>query len=164
MNWTKRNSTIVIAVFLIASAVGAGNALAGPRGPHGRFFRDPLARLMLRLDLTDAQKTTLAGIVKQNEANAKSIATGFANARVQLAKDVLNGSGSSVIAADYQNVATYAVQAAQLRAQIMAQMIPTLSPEQKARLQKIHDKIGSNVNTAIAMRFEHLDRWIERHQ
>lgn len=164
MNRTKRSFTIAVAVFLIASALGAGNAFAGPRGPHGRFFRNPLARLMLRLDLTEAQKTTLAGIVKQNEANAKSIATGLANARVQLARDVLNGSGSSVIAADSQNVATYAAQAAQLRAQIMAQMIPALSPEQKTRLQEIHDKIGSNVNAAIAMRFSRLDRWIARHQ
>lgn len=164
MNWTKKSFTIVFAFCLIASALSAGVALAGPCGPRGRFFRDPPARLMLMLDLTDAQKTTLAGIVKQNEANAKTIAAGLANARVQLAKDVLNGSESSVIATDSQNVATFAVQAAQLRAQIMARMIPSLSADQKARLRKIHDKIGSNVNAAITMRFDHLDKWIAKHQ
>lgn len=164
MERTRKACMTMLAVFLFASAMSAGVAAAGPYCSGGRLFRSPLARLMIRLDLTDAQKTTLAGILKQNEANTKGIVAGLANARVQLAKDILSGSGSSVIATDSSNVATYAAQAAQLRAQIMAQMIPVLSAPQKAKLQKIHDQIGSNVNAAVQIGFERLDNWIADHQ
>ena len=165
MKSTKSGLTILFAVFIITSAFGAGYAIAGgPGGPHGGFGHDPLARLLIRLDLTDAQKTTVANILKQNEANARNIATGLANARVRLAKDVLSGSDQSVISTDSQNVATFAAQAAQLRSQIVAQIIPILLADQKATLQRIHDKIGANIDSAIEMRFAHLDKWIARHQ
>ena len=165
MNGTKRGSWIPFAVILVMLACGVGAAVAaGPGGPHGRFGHDPMFKLLVRLDLTDAQKTSVANIIKQNEANIKSIATGLVKARVQLAKDVLNGSDSTVIAADCQGVAQYALQAAQMRAQVMAQIIPILSADQKTTLQNIQDKLGSNIDAAIETRFERLDKWIARHQ
>ncbi len=161
MNSTKRGFTILFAVFLIASLFGVSNAIAG--GPGG-FSHDHLARLLVSLDLTDAQKTAVANILKQNEVNARNIATGLASARVQLAKDVLSGSDQSVISADSQNVASFAAQAAQLGSQIVAQIIPILSADQKTTLQNIHDKIGANLDSAIEKRFARLDKWIASHQ
>lgn len=164
MERARKGFAAILAVFLISSVLSAGVAVAGPYGSRGRLFHSPMARLMERLDLSDAQKTTLAGILKQNEANARSIVAGLANARAQLTKDILSGGGSSVIASDSSNVATYAVQADQLRAQIMAQMIPVLSAAQKTKLQKLHDQIGSNVDAAVQIGFAHLDNWIADHQ
>lgn len=162
MNGRKNGVVFLLAALLITLVFSTGNAIAG--GPHGRFGHDPLLRLMVKLDLTDAQKTSLANILKQNEDSARNIATGLATARAQLAKDTLKGSDPAVIAADCQNVAQYETQAAQLRAQIVAQMIPTLSADQKATLQKIQDKLGTHIDTAIDKRFDHLDKWIARHQ
>jgi hypothetical protein len=162
MNRTKRGFTFLLAVFLITSVLGIGNAIAG--GPHGRLGHDPLFGLLIRLDLSDSQKTAVANILKQEEANIRNAATGLANARVKLAKDVLSGSDQSVITADSQNVATYAGQAALLRSQIMAQIIPVLSADQKTTVQNIHDKMGTNINSAIDMRFARLDKWIAKHQ
>lgn len=88
MNTLRRGFTILFAVFLIASLFSVNDAIAGdPGGPHGGFGHDHLARLLVNLDLTDAQKTTVANILKQNEANARNIATGLANARLQLTKE-----------------------------------------------------------------------------
>jgi hypothetical protein len=161
MNTTKRGFTILFATFLIASFFSVSNAVAGAPGGFGH---DHLARLLVSLDLTDAQKTAVANILKQNEVNARNTATGLASARVQLAKDVLSGSDQSVISADSQNLAVYAAQAAQLGSQIVAQIIPILSADQKTTLQNIHDKIGANLDSAIEKRFARLDKWIARHQ
>jgi Spy/CpxP family protein refolding chaperone len=161
MNTTRRGFTILFASFLIASLFGVSNAVAGAPGGFGH---DHLARLLASLDLTDAQKTAAGNILKQNEVNARNIATGLASARVQLAKDVLSGSDQSVISADSQNVAAYAAQAAQLGSQIVAQIIPILSADQKTTLQSLHDKIGVNIDSSIDRRFARLDKWIAKHQ
>jgi hypothetical protein len=165
MNGTKRGPWILFAVFFFLSALGIGAAIAaGPGGPHCGFGHGHFFKLLVRLDLTDSQKTPIAAILKQNEANAKNIVTGLANARVQLARDVLSGSDSAVISADCQNAAQYEVQAAQLTAQLVAQILPTLSADQKTILQEIQGEFGSNIDARIESGFAHLDKWIAKHQ
>jgi Spy/CpxP family protein refolding chaperone len=161
MNRKRMGFTISFAVFFLAAVFAAGSVIAaGPGGHHGRFHHDPLFRLMHKLDLTDAQKTRVATILQSNEASAKIIASGLANARVQVARDTLSGNFN---ATDFNNLLNFEQQAVQLRASVVSSILPILTTDQQNTLKSIQDKIGTNIDEAINARFARLDKWIAKH-
>ena len=149
---------IVLAAVLVFSASFA-SAFEGGEG-HGKFRHDPLFRLMHKMQFTDQQKQQVAAILKKTEPEARNIAMELANARVQLSKTILSGGD---VSAPSQQVAVYQEQAAQLRSQIMGQIIKILTPEQQATLQKKLSKMGTHVNDRINKRFDRLDAWLAKH-
>ncbi len=166
MNRKKAGFAVLIGVFLVVSTFAAINAVADGPG-HGRFGHHPLFGLMHKLDLTDAQKTIVAGVLKQNETAAKTNAANLANARAQLAKDILLSVNQGQISTDCANVssaqAALTLLVANMSTQMLSQLGPTLSADQQATLQKMQSKIGTNINAAIDARFARLDKWIARH-
>jgi Spy/CpxP family protein refolding chaperone len=167
MNGKKTGFAVLMGVFLAASMFAAINALAdGPGMGHAKFGRHPIFGLMHKLDLTDAQKTIVAGVLKQNETAAKTNAANLAAARAQLAKDILSGNQGQ-IGADCASVssaqAAVTLLVANMSTQMLSQLGPTLSADQQATLQKIQSKIGTNIDAAIDARFARLDKWIARH-
>jgi Spy/CpxP family protein refolding chaperone len=163
MNSKKMQFVVVLAlVFLMGASFAAYNAFAfgDGEGRHGRFGHDPLFMLFHKLNLTDPQKQQVAGILTQNEDQAKAIATGMANARAQLVKAILSGTDASAAS---QELATYSLKAAVLASGIVAQISPILTADQQAILQNMQAKIGSHVTDAINRRFAHWDKWIAKH-
>jgi periplasmic protein CpxP/Spy len=164
MNRKRAQFVFVLAlVFLMGASFAAHDVFAGGEGRHGKFGgHDPLFRLLHKLNLTDAQKQQVAGILKSNEAEAKTVAAGMANARAQLVKAILSGDESAATAAAAE-MATYTGQAAGFGAQIVGQVNKILTPDQQAVLQKMQAKIGSHTTDRVDRRFAHWDEWIAKH-
>lgn len=152
----KTRMTICLAAVLVLCASFA----FAFDGGHGRFGHNPVFRMMHKLQFTDQQKQQVAVILKQNESGAKTVAADLANARVALNKAILSGAD---VTASSQQVAVYEEQAAQLRSQIMAQIIKILTPAQKEELQKMVNNMGKHVSERVDRRFEHLDQWLAKH-
>lgn len=152
---------MLIAVLLMGTSFTGTSALAHEqKGGHGGYWRDPLFGVLRKLNFTEDQKAQVAAILKSNETEAKSIATGLANARVQLLKATLSGADVSAACSE---VANYELQAAQLRADIFSQIKKILSPAQQTIIQNMQNEMAQNVNALVTERFERLDKWISQH-
>ncbi len=179
MNGKGMKGIVVMAAAILFSVVLAGNnAFAHEGGKscdegkehchghhhhhHGRFGHDPLMRIIHKLDLTDAQKQQVAGILKGEQAQAKTIATGQREARAKLFQAVLSGQDVTAAAAEAAN---FSKQSAAMRSAIMAKIIPILTPEQKTVLQKMQEKIQAWHSKAgtEGRQAEKWDRYIEKH-
>ena len=160
MNRTRMSIAVVLAMVLIVGASFAANNASGYGGKHGKFGHDPFFRLIHKLDLTDAQKAQVATIIKNNEAQAKTIVTNLANARAQLIKVILSGGDVSKASDD---VAGCTKEFAQFQSSIVGQIIPILTADQQTTLQNMQEKIGSKMNAMIDARFARLDKWIAKH-
>lgn len=157
----KRLLVMVAASLLFGMTLAGGSAIAGEHGRRdGGFGHEPMLGMLHKLNLTEAQKTQVAAILKGNEAEAKSLALEGANARAQLIKAIMSGSD---VTPACQGVAASTERSAKFRAGLIAEIKKTLTTEQLAVLQKMEDRIGSHANERIDDRFRRLDRWIARH-
>jgi Spy/CpxP family protein refolding chaperone len=162
MNRKRAQFVVVLAlIVLVGASLGAHNAFGSGERRHGKCGHDPLFRLFHKLNLTDTQKQQAAGILKSHEDEAKTIATGMANARAQLVKAILSGADVSEAS---QSVSSYSLQAAQLGSRMVSELSGILTPDQKTTLQNMETKIGSRITERLDRRFAHWDEWIAKHQ
>ncbi|MGA3112900.1 MAG: hypothetical protein ABSF90_00550 [Syntrophobacteraceae bacterium] len=104
MHRPKKGFTILIGVFLITGFFTVSNAVgAGPGWGHGGFAQGPLLGLLNQLDLTDAQKTSVAGTLNSNVTALQTDELALATTRAQLIGDILQGNS---ITTDLTNLAT----------------------------------------------------------
>lgn len=157
----KKGFAVLIAVFLITGFFLVSNPIgASPGSEHGKFGTDPFYALMHILNLTDVQKAEVAAILRSNEANAKTVATGLAHAIAQVRNDIIRGSYNT----DHFNaLVNYERQSLQLRAKNIAAILPILTKTQQTTLQDIQDKADSDINALIDARFARLGEWIAKH-
>jgi len=155
----------LVVIFLIGACLATTNVLAGGHGgKYGKFGHDPFFMLIHKLDLTDDQKATVAGILKQHLEELKSAAASLATARVKVIQDALNGDNATKdCGALGTAVATLAQLHAALTQEIITTLTPSLSDDQKATLQNMREKIGSHVDAMIDARSTHLEKWIAKH-
>ncbi|MGO9021915.1 MAG: hypothetical protein ACLQVJ_26550 [Syntrophobacteraceae bacterium] len=93
MHRAKKGFTILIGVFLITGFLAVSNAIgAGPGWGHRGFGGDPLLGLLNQLDLTDAQKTSVAGTLNSNVSALQAAVLALATTRAQLIGDILQGN------------------------------------------------------------------------
>lgn len=178
MSMVKKSFSVLFAFllttgfFAVSNANTAGQDEQGMRreqtGQPGRvgqqkeggFQYDPFFGLLSKLNLTEPQKAQVADILKSNESQAKNVAKEMANAGLQVRKDFMNGTYN----ADHFNAwVKYEQQGAQLRANIMAAILPKLTQDQQTTLQGLQDQVGSNIALEIDSRFARLDDWIAKH-
>ncbi len=165
MNRTKMGLVLLIGVFLTTGFFAVSNA-AADRGGHGGFG-GPLFGLLHRLDLTDAQKTIVAGVLKPYVAQLQTDVTTLATDRATLIKDILGQAGATQIAGDATNVANAEGALTQLRATIFSAIISGLSstftPAQQKTITNIESKIGTKTTTRVDEEFAELNQWIASH-
>ncbi|MFZ0930549.1 MAG: hypothetical protein WAN11_18225 [Syntrophobacteraceae bacterium] len=93
MHRAKKGFTILIGVFLITGFLAVSNVIgAGPGWGHGGFGQCPLLGLLNQLDLTDAQKTSVAGTLNSNVTALQAAVLTLATTRAQLIGDILQGN------------------------------------------------------------------------
>lgn len=156
---------ILLAIFFLAAASYA-SAAKQEECHHGHRFhgRNPMFRLMHRLNLTADQKSKVAAILKQEEPDIKTAAQQMVEARKQLFTAVMSANyDAKAVSAASQQVANAAEQLAQIRAKIVSQTVPILTPEQQTTFKNMVAKVSSRMGTHLDARFEHLDKWIARH-
>ncbi len=171
MNMIKRGFPAFLGFLLATGAFAGSGALAAKTGgqslqpvqpgqtmvqkPNQRFH--PVFGLLHNLNLTKSQKAQVASVLKSNEAQAKRLAQELASAGVQVRKDFINGTFN----ADHFNKwVKYERQGARLRANVMAEILPKLTEQQKTTLLSMQDRMGSRITSTINSKFAQLDHWI----
>ncbi len=156
----------LVALFLVSGAAGAamaaGTDAATPEDAFG--LRQSLARTILELDLTDAQKTQAARILKANGLEART--------RFEELRDALAGLRAAIretprdeaaVRAAFRRAAAAGEELTVIRGRIMADIEDILTPNQRETLDarrkvmdaKIRDRIDAGrtlVQEWIAMR------------
>jgi len=168
METRKKNTLLIGLICLMLAAFPmvwtVGLASAGEGGGHGGGGHHGPFPMLKKLGLTDVQKREVAGILKENRDQIKSLATQMADAR----KKVFALAG----AAEYNEAALR--QAAQdaakvhedmivLRAQMGQKIRAILTPEQLAKLDAMKAKFGGKMEERMDHRFDRLDHWIDKH-
>ncbi len=138
----KKGFAVLIGVFLITGFL-VGNAIgAGPGWGHGGFGGDPFLGLLNQLDLTDAQKSTVAGTLSPNVAALQTDVLALATARAQLIWDILQGNS---ITSDLTALATAETSLANIQVTIWTGIRTDLTGSaQLADLNEIAAKIGTH--------------------
>ncbi len=120
---------------------------------------DPFFGMLHELNMTDAQKADVAQILKSHEPKAKTLAKDVAQAGVEIRKDFLDGKFNRE---HFDKWVKYEQEGAQLRATIMASILPKLNQQQQAALRDMQQKIASNLDSQIDARFARLNDWISQ--
>jgi protein CpxP len=133
-----------IAVLVISVAILAlGHGFQGPGG-HGKGGHGEMLEHMSRaLNLTDAQKQQVKGIMDSVESTASGIHAKLEEVHKQLGAATANGQF------DETQVRTLANQQAQLEADMlvehfraMSKVFSVLTPEQRAKAEELHKQMG----------------------
>ena len=154
-----------VVIFLIGACLTATDVLAGGYGgKHGRFGHDPFFMLIHKLNLTDEQKATVAGILNQHLSDLKNAVSSLATDRAAMIQAALSGDNSTIESTS-ETLGKDVANLAQLHARITHEMITTLTltQEQQNTLTDMQGKIGSHVGAMIDARFTHLEKWIAKH-
>ena len=140
----KRIILAAPAAVVIAAVVLAGGAVAvqaqGPQaGPHAdRFLR--IATVVL--DLTDSQQVQIRSILDQNLATAQPLLNQLRQTHQAFEQAVDNNqTGDATLQPLARELGQEVAQLAIIKARAIAQMHAVLTPEQRARAEKIHDRL-----------------------
>ncbi len=121
---------------------------------------DPFFGMLHKLNLTETQKADVADVLKSHEAQAKDLANKVSQAGIEVRKDFINGRFNQE---HFANWVKFEQEGAQLRANIMASILPKLNQQQQATLRDMQQQIGQNLQSDINARFARLDNWIAQH-
>jgi hypothetical protein len=142
----KKSFSILIGVFLITGFFAVNNAVGdGPGWRHGGFGGDPLLELLQKLDLTNAQKKTVSGIISQQLSTLQGYVTNVAEDKAALLKDILTpGTTTATISGEVSKLGSDAAFLANLQAGIWSSINGALGgTQQETNLQNIVAKIGT---------------------
>ena len=111
------------------------------RGPHGHG--DMLEHMARELNLTDAQKQQVKGVMEATESSAQGIHAKMEEIHKQIEAATANGQF------DETQVRTLANQQAQIQADMMVEhlrakskIFAVLTPEQRTKAEEMHQRMG----------------------
>jgi len=131
------------AVAILAGGVWTGRLAAGPLG-HGRHFsaQRVFERVADRLDLSDTQREQVRDVLKAHKsgilASIQQVRTSRAALRQAIDTDPVDEGTIRSRAADMGRAEA---DAAVVRAQIRAEILPILNDEQKAKLAALRTRV-----------------------
>jgi Spy/CpxP family protein refolding chaperone len=146
---------VLIAAGILAVAVSglmAGRIFAHQMGPGHPGMRAArmFERLSRRLDLSDAQKTQIRGILRtQADEIEAQVRTGMEARRALRAAVLAQPIDEASIRTLAQRVGTVQGDGAVLFAKIRAEILPVLTPEQQDRLSRFHDRMQQRGDAAL---------------
>src|SRR5206468_334180 len=125
----------VIALSLVGLLAGTGVALAQDtqRPAHG------MARLQQRLGLTDDQVTAIRAAFERHRDQQKQAWQALRTAQADLRQLALNGADTSAKTAEVQQILGQTVA---LRVQVLQEIGPVLTPEQRAKFAQASYRPG----------------------
>ncbi|MBF0510596.1 MAG: Spy/CpxP family protein refolding chaperone [Deltaproteobacteria bacterium] len=154
---------LIVFFMLVFVMVGAVSGAVAYGGFHHKRSCGILNSLT-KLDLTDAQKKSIATILKSNKAQSQTLRANLKTAKQNLrtAMSTPNATEAAIRAA-YKPVAAAVEEMIVNRAQVKAQIAKVLTPEQQAQLdkhkqdrlakKKDHPKTGKSLT----------DEWIDKY-
>lgn len=120
----------------------AGGPGPGPGGPFGPLG---LPRMLAeQLDVTDAQREQIRGIVSQHETEARQLGDRLGKA-LQAQHNAVNGEtfDEGAIRAAASEVATAQAELAVLHGRVHADVLQVLTPEQHAKLRELRTEMDA---------------------
>ncbi len=124
----------------------SGRAMRGPGGPGMRGGFGEL-RMLRQLNLTDAQKQQIRGVMQSHSAELKSLGDRMAQARQALDK-LINADTIDEGAIRDASTAVAAVEAdmAVARAHIRAEVLQVLTPDQQAKAKQLEAQMQERMS------------------
>ncbi len=166
----KRALSMVM-VMAVAACVAVGSVEAGMKGPGrgrageggfhgGRGFLGMLDRLGLNAD----QERDIAAILSKHREEIGKVVTGIADARIKLREAVTAEDYSEdTVRRAAQSLGDQQEQAAVLAAQVLSEVKPLLSADQKERLKDFGSRRSDRMQGFFEARLAELDEWIANH-
>ncbi|MFZ2448088.1 MAG: Spy/CpxP family protein refolding chaperone [Syntrophobacteraceae bacterium] len=151
---------VLAAALVLGPATGsfAGERRAGRHGggSHG------IEGLAADLNLSKAQKHSIALILKDHRAEARECVANLRAARKNLFTAVRAPEyNEPAVRQAARDVSHWQEEMAVRRAQIVHEIQKVLSPEQKEKLVARRAKFGDKIERRFQERFDRLDRWID---
>ena len=140
-----------IAVLGVAGLV-AGRLSAGafPPGAHSDFGPRTFSRIARALDLSDDQKSQVKAVLKTHASEIETQIKASATARRAVHAAVLaQPLDEAAIRAAAQTLGQVHADGAVLFAKIRAEVQPILTEEQRAKIQKLHERMGNRAESAV---------------
>jgi len=144
---------LVAAAAILFGGLWAGRLAAGPLG-HGRRFSAErvFARVADRLDLSDSQREQIRGVLKAHKdailENIQSVRQARLALRHSTEADPID---ESAIRRNAAELGRSEGEAAILRAQIKAEILPVLNDDQKEKLAALHSRDGAGDRVASSV-------------
>lgn len=141
-------------VVAIAQPPQGGPGMHGPgRGPRGGFG-SPRADLGLRgIDLTDAQRDQLRGIMQSHQSEFEAVRTKLRAAHRALAEATQGETvDEATIRARSAEVGTAMADEAVLRTKVRAEVFAILTPEQQQKAKELRDTVRQRMQERLQKR------------
>lgn len=168
----KAMKTLAVALAIVM--IFAGSAMAWGGGKHGKGFGHGGfhgkgggfmgLRMLMSLDLTDAQKTSVANVIAKYREEMQANKEKLMEAREKLADATLAEEFSETAVREAaQELAPLKEDMAVLRARVASEIRPILTPEQIALLEEKRAEMRGRMKERIEAGCSRLDTWIESH-
>jgi Spy/CpxP family protein refolding chaperone len=162
--------SIVMAV-VITAFVGIGSAFAGPQGSghegagkNGSHGGQGFLRVLEKLALNADQEKEIASILGKYRDKIGKTAADVLEARQGLREAISTDVYSEgAVRQAAQRLSEQEVQAAVLRAQILNEVRPVLTSEQKDQLKMLSSKRAGKTKNFVEAMLANLDEWIAKH-
>jgi protein CpxP len=171
------NGMKTLAVALVIIMVFAGSALAWGGGNHGKgggkmahseFHGKGFGggfmgfRILMSLDLTDAQKSSVANVIVKYRDEMKANKEKLVEAREKLTEAILAEEfNETAIRQAAQELAPLKEEMAVLRAKIASEIRPILTPDQIALFEERRAEKKERMKERIEAGCSRLDAWLE---
>ncbi len=142
---------------------GGGGACGQPHGIVGMGGRRLGLRALKHLDLTDDQKTRLAGIIKQHRDQGHAVHSQLMAARKRLHDAIhIQPVDEKNIRDAHRQMALLMEELAVLRAKAVSNATAALTPDQKMKLKKKRQSMSECAKAKRRCRKAGLDVWLDR--
>ena len=157
-----------LSMVLILVMVFSGMAIAGHGREHG-FMKHHRGmgyglRALLSLDLSDAQKTEVANILKKYRDDMRTSADKLAEAKKNMGEMIhADEFNEAEIRKAFQAISPIKEELVVLRAKIISEIKPVLTPEQIETLKERKAERAEKWKGRKGNKRSKLDSWIESH-
>jgi len=154
----KRHMKVILAaaaaILLLAAVVASAHAQNA--GRRAQVRQQAAGRAMFRagiflrgLDLTDAQREQVKGILESHKAEMQASAKEQVQARRVLGRALADGASETALKAAFDQVTSAEWNTIQLRSRMLSEFKQILTAEQLARLQERLRKVDGRIQTLL---------------
>lgn len=149
---------------ILCLGVSVSAAVAADKGEPEVGVGVRLLALFADLDLSDRQKSESAKILQSHRAEVRKEVDALVAARVELFNVIhQSDSDENSVRAASQKVAKVEEELAVKRAQVLNELRPLLTEEQKAILQSAKAEFVDRIGGKLSVVRRVIDRWIDKH-
>ncbi|MBF0606673.1 MAG: Spy/CpxP family protein refolding chaperone [Candidatus Magnetobacterium sp. LHC-1] len=161
---TLRTIVVAMVLTLAVSTTLMAEVGGGLKGSGGGDAQHIILRALVGVNLTDAQKTAIAGILKGYKDALQKDIKEVVDARTQLLDAIHADSyDEAKVRAQSRLLASKEEELAVLRAKIVSEVNAVLTTEQKAILEQAKEDFAAMIKAKIERILNLINTWIGKH-